>query len=136
VGMCHGKFYKTNGLDEKWITRVMGKVMLQKFWLVLLVRVGIPSLRESGDSTLRDKLGARGFMVVCVSPLCGSRGIRGKKSTPSVGWSVPVRSQRLAGGRKDGMSVAGEHHQVHLHWLRYLFYNYDIDTLVPISPFK
>jgi hypothetical protein len=32
------------------------------------------------------------------------RGVRGKKSTPSVGWEVPVRSHRLA-------SVSEEHRQ-------------------------
>jgi hypothetical protein len=47
----------------------MGKVMMHNFLLVLLVRVGIPNLRESGGSTLRGELGARGFMVVCVAPL-------------------------------------------------------------------
>ena len=62
-----GKFYKTNGLDDKSIALVMGKVMLQNFLLVLLLRVGrIPILRESGGSTLRGKLGVRGFMVLCV----------------------------------------------------------------------
>jgi hypothetical protein len=44
--------YKTNGLDEKWRARVMSKVMLHNFLLVLLERVGISSLRESGGSTL------------------------------------------------------------------------------------
>jgi hypothetical protein len=38
------------------------------------VRVGIPILRESGGSTLRGKLGARGFLVVCVWSLCSSGG--------------------------------------------------------------
>jgi len=54
--------------------QVMGKVMLQNFGLVLLVRVGIPNLRESGDSTLRGELGARGFMVVCMWTFYGSGG--------------------------------------------------------------
>jgi hypothetical protein len=31
-------------------------------------------------------------LVICVWPLCGSGGIRGKKSTPSVGWDVLVKS--------------------------------------------
>jgi hypothetical protein len=34
-------------------------------------------------------------MVVSVAPL-RLGGLRGKKSTPSVGWEVPVRSHRLA----------------------------------------
>jgi hypothetical protein len=33
--------------------------------------------------------------IVCVAPL-RLGGLRGKKSTPSIGWEVPVRSQRLA----------------------------------------
>jgi hypothetical protein len=37
----------------------------------------------------------------CAWPLCGSGGLRGKKSTPSIGWEVPVRSQRLASGSED-----------------------------------
>jgi hypothetical protein len=55
------------------------------------VRVGIPILGESGGSTLQGKLGARGFRFVCVDPLWLG-GLRGKKSTPSVGWEVPVKS--------------------------------------------
>jgi hypothetical protein len=35
--------------------------------------------------------------IVCVSPL-RLRGLIGKKSTPSVGWEVPVRSHRLENG--------------------------------------
>ena len=35
---------------------------------------------------------------LCVWPLCGSRGRRGKKSTPSIGWEVPVKSRRSASG--------------------------------------
>jgi hypothetical protein len=34
-------------------------------------------------------------MVVSMAPL-RLGGLRGKKSTPSVGWEVPVRSQQLA----------------------------------------
>jgi hypothetical protein len=34
-------------------------------------------------------------MVLCAWPLCGL-GLRGKKSTPSIGWEVPMRSHRLA----------------------------------------
>jgi hypothetical protein len=34
------------------------------------------------------------YGCVCVWPLCGSGG-RGKKSTPSIGWEVPVKSQVL-----------------------------------------
>jgi hypothetical protein len=50
---------------------------------------------ESGSSTLQGELGDRFLWFVCMAPLW-LRGIRGKKSTPSVGWDVPVRSQRLA----------------------------------------
>jgi hypothetical protein len=49
------------------------------------VRVGIPSLGESGGSTLQGELGARGFLVVCVHGPFAARGLRGKKSTPSIG---------------------------------------------------
>jgi hypothetical protein len=83
-----GKFYKINGLNEKCITLVMGKVMLHNFSLVLPARVGIPILRESGGSTLRGNMGARGFLVVCVHGPFAARGLRGKMSTPSVGWEV------------------------------------------------
>jgi hypothetical protein len=33
--------------------------------------------------------------IVCVAPLWLG-GLRGKKSTPSIGWEVPVRSHRSA----------------------------------------
>jgi hypothetical protein len=57
----------------------------------------MPNLRESGGSTLRGKLEARVFMVVCVDP---SRlgGLRGKQITPSIGWEVLVRSRRSMSG--------------------------------------
>ena len=35
--------------------------------------------------------------LVCVSPL-RLGGLRGKKSTPSVGWEVPMKSDRLTRG--------------------------------------
>jgi hypothetical protein len=41
------------------------------------------------------------FLVSCVWPLCGSGGLRGKKSTPSIGWEVSVKS--WIGKRKVGM---------------------------------
>jgi hypothetical protein len=65
----------------------------------LLVVVGIPSSERSGISALRGELGARrNLWIVCVAPLRlgGLRwGLRWKKSNPSVGWEVPVKSQRL-----------------------------------------
>jgi hypothetical protein len=64
------------------------------------VGVGIPISIESGSSTLRGKLGARFLWFVCVAPL-RLGGLRGKKSTPSIGWEVPVRSQQLARGSKE-----------------------------------
>jgi hypothetical protein len=64
----------------------------------LLVGVGIPSSERSGSSALRGKLGAsRNLWIVCVAPL-GLGGLRGKKSTPSIGWEVPVKSRRSARG--------------------------------------
>jgi hypothetical protein len=82
------------------------------------VRVGIPSLRESGGSTLRGKLGARGFLVVCVCAPLRLGGLRGKKSTPSVGWEVPVKL-RLASGRTEGSLVAENNLWAQLHQLWY-----------------
>jgi hypothetical protein len=35
--------------------------------------------------------------IVCVAPL-QLGGLKGKKSTPSIGWEVSVRSQRLESG--------------------------------------
>jgi hypothetical protein len=32
-------------------------------------------------------------------------GLRGKKSTPSIGWEVPVRSRRSASGRAQSEDV-------------------------------
>jgi hypothetical protein len=57
------------------------------------VRVGTPNLREreSGGSILGGNLGAKVFLVVCVIHL-QFMGLRGKNSTSSVGWEVPVKS--------------------------------------------
>jgi hypothetical protein len=64
----------------------------------LLVGVGISSSKRSGSSALRGELGARqNLWIVCVAPL-RLGGLRGKKSTPSIGWEVLVRSRRLAIG--------------------------------------
>jgi hypothetical protein len=63
--------------------------------------------------------------IVCVAPL-QFRGLRGKNSTPSVGWEVPVRSCR---SKRVGQSVRRtttlEHsHLAKVHWLSYyLQYN-------------
>jgi hypothetical protein len=50
--------------------------------------------------------------IVCVAPLWLG-GLRGKKSTPSVGWEVPVRSHRLASGswmeHVHGRTMTSEH---------------------------
>jgi hypothetical protein len=57
-------------------------VMLPKFFdCVLLVRVGIPSLRKSGSSSLRGKLGA----IVSWFLVCGpfaARGAKGEEEYP------------------------------------------------------
>ena len=59
----------------------------------LLVGVGIPSSERSGSSALQGELGARqNLWIVSVAPL-QLRGLRGKKSTPSNGWEVPVKSR-------------------------------------------
>jgi hypothetical protein len=41
------------------------------------------------------------FMVLCVAPLWLG-GLRGKKSNPSVGWKIRVKSLRLARERSGG----------------------------------
>jgi hypothetical protein len=38
------------------------------------------------------------YGIVCVAPL-QLEGLMGKKSTPSIGWEVPVRSHQLERGR-------------------------------------
>jgi hypothetical protein len=48
----------------------------------------------SSSSTLRGELGASILWFVCVAPL-QLGGLMGKKSTPNIGWEVPVRTQRL-----------------------------------------
>jgi hypothetical protein len=56
----------------------------------LLVGVETPSSERSGSSALRGELGARrNLWIVCVAHL-RLWGLRGKKSTPSVGWEVPM----------------------------------------------
>jgi hypothetical protein len=58
------------------------------------VGVGIPISVRSGSSALRGELGASCSLgLVCVAPL-RLGGLRGKKSTPSIGWEVPVKSHR------------------------------------------
>jgi hypothetical protein len=57
---------------------------LQKRWKPLLAR---ESLSYKTD-------------FLCVTPL-RLGGLRGKKSTPSIGWEVSVKSFRLADERKD-----------------------------------
>jgi hypothetical protein len=43
-----------------------------------------------GALPCRGKLGSYCVLVLCLAPL-RLRGLRGKKSTPSVGWEVPVK---------------------------------------------
>ena len=72
----------------------MHKVMLFDFsldWLFLW-ELGYPAQIESGSLTLQGELGASFLWFVCVAPLW-LEGIRGKKSTPSVGWEVSGMSQ-------------------------------------------
>ena len=55
--------------------------------------VGIPSSERSGSLALRGELGAsRNLWMECVAPL-QLGGLREKKSTPSISWEVPVKSQ-------------------------------------------
>jgi hypothetical protein len=44
------------------------------------------------------------LFLLCVAPL-RLGGLRGKKSTPSVGWEVPVRYRRLASREVEGVQV-------------------------------
>jgi hypothetical protein len=88
-----GFFYKTNGVEGKWITHFLILLCCQNFVdCVLLVGVGIFKLEKEWKIFLvrKDwKLLCSNFF--CVAPL-RLGGIRGKKSTPSVGWEVPVNS--------------------------------------------
>jgi hypothetical protein len=78
------------GGDGGWRIFCLRNVTLQNIDLTdLLVGVGIPSSKRSGSSALRGELGARrNLWIVCVAPL-RLGGLRGKKSTPSIGWEVP-----------------------------------------------
>jgi hypothetical protein len=58
----------------------------------------MPISVTSGSSPLRGELEIVVLWLVCVAPLW-LRGLRGKKSTPIVGWEVPVKSQRSESGR-------------------------------------
>jgi hypothetical protein len=62
------------------------------------------------------------WLCVCVAPL-RLGGLRGKKSTPSIGWEVPVKSQRLASGRKEGAPLLKDIFRFHL---RFFFVGYGI----------
>jgi hypothetical protein len=59
----------------------------------LLWELGYPARVTSGSSTLRGDWELAFSGIVCVAPL-QLGGLRGKKSTPSIGWEVPVRSHR------------------------------------------
>jgi hypothetical protein len=91
--MCHwGFFYKTNVVEGKWISLILGNVMLPKF-------CGLCFTCESWDTKLEERvealpceasLGAIVVGFLCVAPL-RLGGLRGKKSTPSIGWEVLVK---------------------------------------------
>jgi len=56
------------------------------------VRVGTPNLRESVDLPCEASWELEYFYgFVCMAPL-KFEGIRGKNSTPNIGWEVPVNS--------------------------------------------
>jgi hypothetical protein len=59
-----------------------------------LMGVGIPSLGNEWYLDLASWV-LEFYGIVCMAPL-QLGGIKGKKSTPSIGWEVPVRSHRLA----------------------------------------
>ena len=82
------------------ISLLLGTVMLPKLRLdrVLLVRVGIPSLKKEWKLFLmRQDLEVLFVGFLCVAPL-QLGGIRGKMSTPSIGWEVLVRSHQSTHG--------------------------------------
>jgi hypothetical protein len=54
----------------------------------------MPNSIGSGSSTLRGELVARIFFGCVCGPFAAG-GLRGKKSTPSIGWEVLVRYSRL-----------------------------------------
>jgi hypothetical protein len=80
----------------------MHKVTLLDFSLdwFFLWELGYPARIESGSSTLRGDLGARFSLVECVAPL-RLRGLRGKKSTPSIGWEVPAEVSKVSKQKPD-----------------------------------
>ena len=66
-----------------------------------LVGVGKPQHIVSGISALEASWGAR-TLWLCVAPL-QLGGLRGKKSTPSVGWEVPVSSVTSASKNRSSL---------------------------------
>jgi hypothetical protein len=76
----------------------MRKVIPPYFsWLIFLVEVGIPSSNRVVDWPCEERWELSFLWFVCVTTLR----LRGEKSTPSVGWEVPMRSQRLEGGSEE-----------------------------------
>jgi hypothetical protein len=66
--------------------------------MIYLWELWIPSSERSGSSALQDEHGARqNLWIVCVAHL-RLGGLRGKKSTPSIGWEVPMKSRQSASG--------------------------------------
>jgi len=94
------KFYKTNGWEEEWIIEVMSKIMLQKFWLILLVRVGIPNSRKRVVALPCEvSWELENSSCLCMVPL-QLGGLKGKKSICIVGWEISMNSRWLASRRR------------------------------------
>jgi hypothetical protein len=106
--------------EKKIITLVMGKVMLHIFWLVLVVRVGIPSVKESGGSTLWGKIRAKIFFwFVCGSFVIAVQGAKGNKNTARVCWEVSMKYFRLESESSEETSIDENDLQVRLRRIWY-----------------
>jgi len=75
----------------------------------------------------RESLGARLLVFLCVAPL-HLEGIRGKKSTLSVGWEVPVKSLWLASKGREGTQDLKASSLHRFLWFM-VFYNLNFITL-------
>jgi hypothetical protein len=112
--MCHlGYLYKKNGVEGRWISLFLGKVMLPKwFWLCFTCESWDTKLVE-GVKYLpcEEILGSIVVGFFCVAPL-RLGGLRKMKSTPSVGWEVPMKFRWLASRRLERVQVLEGHRQL------------------------
>jgi hypothetical protein len=120
------------GGDGSWIISCLRNVTLQKYsldWLNLW-ELGHPSWWGVVDRPCEvswELVEISG--QECVAPL-RLGGLRGKKSTPSIGWEVLVKSRRLVGGS------CTEHAGRHSEWAirqRYDFFICMINSFITFS---